>query len=338
MVVIMKRDFTAEQLQEAVQTMEAGGVQVMVSKGAETTILGAEGNAAGIDQEKIALLPGVERVMRVTEPYKKANRKYHPDDTVIDLGNGAAIGGEKLAVIAGPCSVESEAQIVEVAEAVQKSGAAALRGGAFKPRTSPYSFQGMGNDGIRLLQEAKAVTGLPIVTESMSTDTIEMFEMCVDVIQVGARNMQNFDLLKQLGHTTKPILLKRGLSSTIEEWLMSAEYLMAGGNHQVILCERGIRTFETFTRNTLDLSAVLAVKKLSHLPVVVDPSHACGQAWMVERMSLAAVAAGADGLIIEVHNDPKNALCDGAQSITPADFGGLMSKLATVAACVGRSL
>ena len=318
--------------------MEAGGVQVMVSKGAETTILGAEGNAAGIDQEKIALLPGVERVMRVTEPYKKANRKYHPDDTVIDLGNGAAIGGEKLAVIAGPCSVESEAQIVEVAEAVQKSGAAALRGGAFKPRTSPYSFQGMGNDGIRLLQEAKAVTGLPIVTEIMSTDNIEMFEMCVDVIQVGARNMQNFDLLKQLGHTTKPILLKRGLSSTIEEWLMSAEYIMAGGNHQVILCERGIRTFETFTRNTLDLSAVLAVKKLSHLPVVVDPSHACGQAWMVERMSLAAVAAGADGLIIEVHNDPKNALCDGAQSITPADFGGLMSKLAAVAACVGRSL
>jgi len=338
MVVIMKRDFTAEQLQEAVQTMEAGGVQVMVSKGAETTILGAEGNAAGIDQEKIALLPGVERVMRVTEPYKKANRKYHPDDTVIDLGNGAAIGGEKLAVIAGPCSVESETQIAEVAEAVQKSGAAALRGGAFKPRTSPYSFQGMGNDGIRLLQEAKAVTGLPIVTEIMSTDNIEMFEMCVDVIQVGARNMQNFDLLKQLGHTTKPILLKRGLSSTIEEWLMSAEYIMAGGNHQVILCERGIRTFETFTRNTLDLSAVLAVKKLSHLPVVVDPSHACGQAWMVERMSLAAVAAGADGLIIEVHNDPKNALCDGAQSITPADFGGLMSKLATVAACVGRSL
>ena len=338
MVVIMKRDFTAEQLQEAIQTMEAGGVQVMVSKGAETTILGAEGNAAGVEQEKIALLPGVERVMRVTEPYKKANRKYHPDDTVIDLGNGAAIGGEKLAVIAGPCSVESETQIVEVAEAVQKSGAAALRGGAFKPRTSPYSFQGMGNDGIRLLQEAKAVTGLPIVTEIMSTDNIEMFEMCVDVIQVGARNMQNFDLLKQLGHTTKPILLKRGLSSTIEEWLMSAEYIMAGGNHQVILCERGIRTFETFTRNTLDLSAVLAVKKLSHLPVVVDPSHACGQAWMVERMSLAAVAAGADGLIIEVHNDPKNALCDGAQSITPADFGGLMSKLATVAACVGRSL
>ena len=338
MVVIMKRDFTAEQLQEAVQTMEAGGVQVMVSKGAETTILGAEGNAAGIDQEKIALLPGVERVMRVTEPYKKANRKYHPDDTVIDLGNGSAIGGEKLAVIAGPCSVESETQIVEVAEAVQKGGAAALRGGAFKPRTSPYSFQGMGNDGIRLLQEAKAVTGLPIVTEIMSTDNIEMFEMCVDVIQVGARNMQNFDLLKQLGHTTKPILLKRGLSSTIEEWLMSAEYIMAGGNHQVILCERGIRTFETFTRNTLDLSAVLAVKKLSHLPVVVDPSHACGQAWMVERMAMAAVAAGADGLIIEVHNDPAHALCDGAQSVTPDQFAVIMDRVESIAACVGRSV
>ena len=338
MVVVMKREHTQAQLEEAIRTMEAGGVQVMVSKGSETTILGAEGNAAGIDQEKVALLPGVERVMRVTEPYKKANRKYHPDDTVLELGGGAVIGGEKLAVIAGPCSVESEQQIVQVAEAVKASGASALRGGAFKPRTSPYSFQGMGNDGIRLLQEARAVTGLPIVTEIMSTDNIEMFEMCVDVIQVGARNMQNFDLLKQLGHTTKPILLKRGLSSTIEEWLMSAEYIMAGGNNQVILCERGIRTFETFTRNTLDLSAVLAVKKLSHLPVVVDPSHACGQAWMVERMAMAAVAAGADGLIIEVHNDPKNALCDGAQSITPEQFRHLMGRLDVIAQCVGRTI
>ena len=337
MVVIMRSGFTSEQLEAAIHTMEQGGVKVMVSKGSETTILGAEGDASKVDQEKVALLPGVERVMRVTEPYKKANRKYHPDDTVIDLGGGALVGGDKLAVIAGPCSVESEGQIVGVAEAVKASGAAALRGGAFKPRTSPYSFQGMGNDGIKLLQEARAATGLPIVTEIMSTDNIEMFEMCVDVIQVGARNMQNFDLLKQLGRTTKPILLKRGLSSTIEEWLMSAEYIMAGGNSNVILCERGIRTFETFTRNTLDLSAVLAVKKLSHLPVVVDPSHACGQAWMVERMSMAAVAAGADGLIIEVHNDPKNALCDGAQSITPAQFGDLMGKLNVLAQCVGRT-
>ena len=338
MVVIMKREFTPEQLEAAVHTMEEGGVKVMVSKGAETTILGAEGNAEHIDQEKLSLLPGVERVMRVTEPYKKANRKYHPEDTVIELSNGRSVGGNRLAVIAGPCSVESEAQIVGVAQAVKASGAAALRGGAFKPRTSPYAFQGMGNDGIRLLQEAKEATGLPIVTEIMSTDNVEMFEMCVDVIQVGARNMQNFDLLKQLGKTSKPILLKRGLSSTIEEWLMSAEYIMAGGNHRVILCERGIRTFETYTRNTLDLSAVLAVKKLSHLPVVVDPSHACGQAWMVERMSLAAVAAGADGLIIEVHNDPPHALCDGAQSITPAQFDTLMGRLTALAPCVGREL
>ena len=338
MVVIMKPGFTPEQLQQAIRTMEAGGVKVMVSKGSETTILGAEGNAAGINQEELSLLPGVDRVMRVTEPYKKANRKYHPDDSLVDLGGGALVGGKQLAVIAGPCSVESQAQIVAVAKAVQAAGAAALRGGAFKPRTSPYAFQGMGNDGIRLLQEAKAVTDLPIVTEIMSTDNVEMFEMCVDVIQVGARNMQNFDLLKQLGKTTKPILLKRGLSSTIEEWLMSAEYIMAGGNERVILCERGIRTFETFTRNTLDLSAVLAVKQLSHLPVVVDPSHACGKAWMVEKMSLAAVAAGADGLIIEVHNDPPHALCDGAQSITPDQFDGLMEKLRMLAPCVGREL
>ena len=338
MVVIMKSTHTQQELEGAIRAMEAGGVKVMVSKGVETTILGAEGDAKGLDQEKLALLPGVERVMRVTEPFKKANRKYHPDDSVVDLGGGALVGGRKLAVIAGPCSVESEAQIVEVARKVQASGAAALRGGAFKPRTSPYAFQGMGNDGIRLLQEAKAVTGLPIVTEIMSTDHVEMLEMCVDVIQVGARNMQNFDLLKQLGKTTKPILLKRGLSSTIEEWLMSAEYIMAGGNEKVILCERGIRTFETFTRNTLDLSAVLAVKQLSHLPVVVDPSHACGKAWMVERMSLAAAAAGADGLIIEVHNDPPHALCDGAQSITPEQFDGLMGKLKTLAPCVGREV
>ena len=338
MVVIMKPGFTPEQLQQAIRTMEAGGVKVMVSKGSETTILGAEGNAAGINQEELSLLPGVDRVMRVTEPYKKANRKYHPDDSLVDLGGGALVGGKQLAVIAGPCSVESEEQIVAVAKAVQAAGAAALRGGAFKPRTSPYAFQGMGNDGIRLLQEAKAVTGLPIVTEIMSTDNVEMFEMCVDVIQVGARNMQNFDLLKQLGKTTKPILLKRGLSSTIEEWLMSAEYIMAGGNERVILCERGIRTFETFTRNTLDLSAVLAVKQLSHLPVVADPSHACGKAWMLEKMSLAAVAAGADGLIIEVHNDPPHALCDGAQSITPDQFDGLMEKLRMLAPCVGREL
>ena len=338
MVVIMKPDFTGKQLEEAIRAMEAGGVKVMVSKGSETTILGAEGNAGNLDEERLAQLEGVDRVMRVSEPYKKANRKYHPDDTVIDLGGGALVGGKKLAVIAGPCSVESQAQMTGVARAVKASGASAMRGGAYKPRTSPYAFQGKGVEGIRLLLDAKEATGLPIVTELMSSDQIPMFEECVDVIQIGARNMQNFDLLKKVGRLRKPILLKRGLSSTIEEWLMSAEYIMSEGNHQVILCERGIRTFETYTRNTLDLSAVLAAKTLSHLPVVVDPSHACGKAWMVERMSLAAVAAGADGLIIEVHNDPPHALCDGAQSITPAQFDTLMGRLTALAPCVGREL
>ena len=338
MVIVLKNSCTTEQMQEAILAMEKGGVKVMVSKGAETTILGAEGNSANLDEEFLSQLPGVERVMRVSEPYKKANRKYHPDDSIVDIGGGVTVGGQKLAVIAGPCSVESESQIVGVAQAVKASGALALRGGAYKPRTSPYAFQGMGLDGLRLLNEAKQATGLPIVTELMSADQLPIFEECVDVIQIGARNMQNFDLLKKVGKTRKPVLLKRGLSSTIEEWLMSAEYIMAGGNDQVILCERGIRTFETYTRNTLDLSAVLAVKSLSHLPVVVDPSHACGRAWMVERMALAAVAAGADGLIIEVHNDPKNALCDGAQSITPEQFDALMGKLAPIAACMGRSV
>ena len=338
MVVIMKPGFTQSQLEEAIRNMEQGGVKVMVSQGTETTILGAEGDAGRLDEEKLSQLPGVERVMRVTEPYKKANRKYHPDDSVISIGDGVAIGGRRLAVIAGPCSVESEAQITGVARAVKAAGAAALRGGAYKPRTSPYAFQGMGTRGIDLLLEAKEETGLPIVTELMSPDQIPLFEEKVDVVQIGARNMQNFDLLKKVGKMSKPILLKRGLSSTVEEWLMSAEYIMAGGNDKVILCERGIRTFETFTRNTLDLSAVLAVKKLSHLPVVVDPSHACGQAWMVERMSMAAVAAGADGLIIEVHNDPPNAKCDGAQSITPAQFDDLMGKLRSLAPCVGRTV
>ena len=338
MVVIMKREFTPEQLEKAVQAMEAGGVRVMVSKGSETTILGAEGDAGALNQEQLAQLPGVERVMRVSEPYKKANRKYHPDDSVIDIGGGVAIGGNKIAVIAGPCSVESEEQILEVARSVQKSGAAALRGGAYKPRTSPYAFQGKGVEGVLLLDEARKNTGLPIVSELMSADQLPLFEEAVDVIQIGARNMQNFDLLKKVGHTCKPILLKRGLSSTIEEWLMSAEYIMAGGNPNVILCERGIRTFETYTRNTLDLSAVLAVKRQSHLPVVVDPSHACGKAWMVERMAMAAVAAGADGLIVEVHNNPACALCDGAQSVTPEQFSGMMDKLRAVAACLGREL
>ena len=338
MVIIMKPGHTREELDRAIREMEKSGVNVMISRGAETTILGAEGNASGIDTEKMEALPGVERVMRVSEPYKKANRKYHPDDSVIEIAPGVTVGGKKLLVVAGPCSVESEEQITAVAQSVKSAGAQALRGGAFKPRTSPYAFQGMGYAGLDLLEKARMATGLPVVTELMSTDDIDYFAEHVDVIQVGARNMQNFDLLKRLGRVDKPVLLKRGLSATIEEWLMSAEYILAGGNERVILCERGVRTFENFTRNTLDLSAVLAVKRQSHLPVVVDPSHASGQAWMVERLSLAAIAAGADGLIIEVHNDPVHALCDGQQSITPAQFEDLMAKVGEIAACVGREI
>ena len=339
MVIIIKQNAKEERIRDLIQWIEAQDLRTHVSTGDYSTIIGVIGDTSKLDEGLVSGLDIVEGVKRVSEPFKSANRKFHPLDSIIQVGQEhVKVGHGNFVMIAGPCSVESEAQIVGVAQAVKASGAAALRGGAFKPRTSPYAFQGMGNDGIRLLQEAKEATGLPIVTEIMSTDNVEMFEMCVDVIQVGARNMQNFDLLKQLGKTSKPILLKRGLSSTIEEWLMSAEYIMAGGNHRVILCERGIRTFETYTRNTLDLSAVLAVKQLSHLPVVVDPSHACGKAWMVERMSLAAVAAGADGLIIEVHNDPPHALCDGAQSITPAQFDTLMGRLTALAPCVGREL
>ena len=268
----------------------------------------------------------MERVVRVSEPFKKANRKFHPHDTVVQAGN-AKIGGGNFCVIAGPCSVESEQQVLSIAQSVKKSGATMLRGGAYKPRTSPYDFQGLEKQGLQLLCAAREKTGLPIVTEIISPKQVEMLDMIVDIIQIGARNMQNFDLLKEVGRTKKPILLKRGLSSTIKEWLMSAEYIMNEGNEQVILCERGIRTFETYTRNTLDLSAVVAVKALSHLPVVVDPSHATGHYEMVAPLSRAAIAAGADGLIIEVHNDPAHALCDGPQSLTPEAFDKLMEEL-----------
>ena len=284
-------------------------------------MLGLLGDTTSIDIDYISAQDFVESVKRVQEPYKKANRKFHPDNTVITLPTGQKIGDGSLALIAGPCSVETEAQICEVAERVKAAGAAFLRGGAFKPRTSPYSFQGLQAEGLELLKKAKAQTGLPIVTEIMSIGHIPLFEEeGVDIIQVGARNMQNFELLKALGKINKPILLKRGLSNTIEELLMSAEYIMAGGNDQVILCERGIRTYETYTRNTLDISAIPILKKLSHLPVVVDPSHASGIAWLVEPLAMAAVAAGADGLIIEVHNNPAKALSDGAQSLTPDQF------------------
>ena len=283
------------------------------------------------------VVEGVEKVMRVQEPFKRANRMFHPEDSIIDVA-GRKFGGKKLQVIAGPCSVETQEQVTEIAEDVKAAGATLMRGGAFKPRTSPYSFQGLKEQGLDFLKNARAATGLPIVTEIMSPYMVERFVEDVDLIQVGARNMQNFDLLKELGKTNKPILLKRGLAATIEEWLMAAEYIMSEGNENVILCERGIRTFETYTRNTLDVSAIPAVKRLSHLPVVVDPSHAAGMWWMVEPLAKAAVAVGADGLIIEVHNNPEAAWCDGAQSLKPDRFAKLMGDLRGIANIVGREL
>ncbi|MBY0757353.1 3-deoxy-7-phosphoheptulonate synthase [Clostridium sardiniense] len=337
MIVILKPKTKKEEIEKLTHQLENKGVLVNPVIGKELIILGLVGDTSKLDPTQIEANRNVERVMHVQEPFKKANRMFHPDKTIVNV-NGVEIGGDKLAMIAGPCSVESESQITEIAKEVKELGANFLRGGAFKPRTSPYSFQGLKYDGLELLKLAREKTDLPIVTEIMSPYDVEVFNRDVDVIQVGARNMQNFDLLKELGQTRKPILLKRGLSATIEELLMSAEYIMAGGNNNVILCERGIRTFETYTRNTLDLSAIPAIKKLSHLPVVVDPSHATGKWWMVEPLAKASVAIGADGLIIEVHNDPANALCDGQQSIKPDVYGKLLEELRPIAKAVGRVL
>ena len=337
MVVIMKPGTRKEDIDALVAKFEQQGLRVGITNGVGCTILGLVGDTTAVDMDKISINPNVERVMRVQEPYKKANRKFHPEDTVVTVGK-AKIGGGSFGVIAGPCSVESEEQIVAVAEAVKASGASLLRGGAFKPRTSPYAFQGMGAPGLDLLVEARRATGLPIVSEIMAPRYVELFEEKVDVVQIGARNMQNFELLKEVGKMSKPILLKRGLSNSYEEWIMSAEYIMAGGNENVILCERGIRTFETYTRNTLDVSAIPAVKQMSHLPVIVDPSHAAGMYWMVEPLALAAVAAGADGLIIEVHNDPAHAKCDGQQSLTPKKFDELMGKVRALVGMMGKTL
>ncbi len=320
MIIVLKTGTTAEQIKNFEDKLQnEHNVKVNVWQGVESTVLGLIGDTHQIDIESIGAQPIVESVKRVQEPYKKANRKFHPDDTVITLPGGQQIGGGTFHIMAGPCSVECEEQIIEVAQRVKAAGATFLRGGAFKPRTSPYSFQGLHAQGLELLRKAREATGLPIVTEIMRESHIGLFED-VDIIQVGARNMQNFELLKELGKTKKPILLKRGLSSTIEELLMSAEYIMAGGNDNVILCERGIRTFETSMRNTLDISAIPMLKKKSHLPVIIDPSHAAGIPWMVEPLAMAALAAGADGLMIEVHNDPSHALSDGAQSLTPDQF------------------
>ena len=327
MIIVLKPQCSEEQLRKfKEQLTDTYGVKVNTWNGVHSTVLGLIGDTTAIDIDYINAQDIVANVQRVQEPYKKANRKFHPDNSVITLPNGLKIGDGSLQIMAGPCSVEGSEQICGIAESVKKSGATMLRGGAFKTRTSPYAFQGLKAEGLDLLKEARKKTGLPIVTEIMRVSHIDMFEN-VDIIQVGARNMQNFELLKELGKTNKPILLKRGLSSTIEEFLMSAEYIMAGGNEQVILCERGIRTYETYTRNTLDISAIPILKKLSHLPVVVDPSHASGKSWLVESLSMSAVAAGADGLLIEVHNDPAHAWSDGAQSLTPAQFDTVAKKV-----------
>lgn len=337
MIIILKPKTAEEEIRKLTEELEVQGVRVNPVIGTELIILGLVGDTSKIDPLKIEANNNVEKVMHVQEPFKKANRLFHPNNTIVNV-NGSEIGANKIAMIAGPCSVEGEEQITFIANEVKKLGANFLRGGAFKPRTSPYSFQGLEYDGLELLKIARNQTGLPIVTEIMSPYDVEIFERDVDVIQVGARNMQNFDLLKELGKTNKPILLKRGLSATIEEFLMSAEYIMAGGNENVILCERGIRTFETYTRNTLDLSAIPAIKKLSHLPVIVDPSHATGKRFMISPLAKAAVAVGADGLIIEVHNDPAKALCDGPQSIKPEDYGTLFDELKAIATAVGRQI
>lgn len=326
MIVVMKSSATKEEVLRVTDALIKKGMQVQTNKGVDCTVLGVLGDTYTVDKERVGMMNGVDRVVSVQEPYKKANRKFHPEDSVVNV-NGVSVGGGTLTVMAGPCSVESFPQLKGIAVQCKASGAQILRGGAFKPRTSPYAFQGLGEQGIDILEEVRRETGMPIVTEIMAPRYVELFSEKADIIQIGARNMQNFDLLKEVGQTKKPILLKRGLSSTIEELLMSAEYIMSRGNENVILCERGIRTFETYTRNTLDISAIPAIKKLSHLPVVVDPSHASGLSYMVESLAMAAVAAGADGLLIEVHNDPKHALCDGAQSLTPEAFDGIMHKI-----------
>ena len=325
MIAILKNGTTPEQKNHLIQWLKKQNLDVHVSEGKQVTILGLVGDTSRVDMELLSSLEIVESVKRVSEPFKQANRKFHPKDTIVEAGS-ARIGGGYFAMIAGPCSVESEEQIVAVAKAVKESGATMLRGGAFKPRTSPYAFQGMGPEGLRLLELAKQETGLPIVTEIMNINTLDLFDN-VDVIQVGARNMQNFDLLKELGKTKKAILLKRGLANTLQELLMSAEYIMSEGNENIILCERGIRTFETYTRNTLDLAAIPVLRKLTHLPIIVDPSHATGKSWLVDPLAMGAVATGCDGLLIEVHNDPAHALCDGPQSLKPEQFDALAKKL-----------
>jgi len=337
MIIVLKNGTTQEDINKISGWLSRYHVEVCPIVGAETTILGVVGDTSAIDRNSAYISEFVDKIIKVQEPYKRANRKMHPEDTVVDI-SGVKVGGKKLVVMAGPCSVEGEEQIVDIAKHIKDAGATIIRGGAWKPRSSPYSFQGLKAEGLDLLNAAKAETGLPIITEITNPMHVEKFLGKVDCFQVGARNMQNFELLIELGRARIPVLLKRGFSNTLEEFLMSAEYILSGGNENVILCERGIRTNETFTRNTLDISAIPALKKLSHLPVIIDPSHASGMAWMVESLSMAAIAAGADGLMIEVHNDPKNALSDGAQSLTYEMFDHTMQKLKALAAVVDREL
>lgn len=338
MIIVFKQKATELDLERIISKISKFGLEAHVSKGEKTTIVGLIGDTTKIDSTSIEVDSAVEKVMHVGEPYKLANRAFHPEDSIIDVA-GVKIGGEHLAMIAGPCSVESKEQVIEIAKAAKAAGANLLRGGAFKPRTSPYAFQGMGSEGLDILLAAKEATGLPIVSELMSAEYIEEFNEKVDLVQIGARNMQNFDLLKEVGkRCKKPVLLKRGLSSTYEEWIMSAEYIMANGNENVILCERGVRTFEGYTRNTLDLQAIPVIKKLTHLPIIIDPSHAGGKWWLVEPMAKAAVAAGCDGLMIEVHNNPECAMCDGPQSLKPKKYTELIAQLKGIAEIVGKKI
>lgn len=337
MIIVLKPRTSQEQIKKMENQIIRRGLTPHTVIGEEMTIIGCIGDTTKIDSKLFEVNECVEKIMHVQEPYKLANRAFHPEDSVIDV-SGVKVGGDHLALIAGPCSVESEEQVIGIAKAIKAAGANMLRGGAFKPRTSPYAFQGMGLDGLKIMCAAREETGLPIVTELMSLEYLEAFDENVDLIQIGARNMQNFDLLKHLGQTKRPILLKRGLNATYEEWIMAAEYIMAAGNENVILCERGVRTFESYTRNTLDLQAIPVIKSLTHLPIVVDPSHAGGKWWLVEPMAKAAVAAGADGLMVEVHNDPENALCDGAQSLKPEKYDMLLNSISKIAPVVGKSL
>lgn len=337
MIIVLKPKTSEENVKRVENMVRAKGLEVHTVIGKDLTIIGCIGDTVKVDPRLFEVDKSVEKVMHVQEPYKLANRAFHPEDTIVDVA-GVKVGGGHVAMIAGPCSVETEDQVVEVAKAVKEAGANILRGGAFKPRTSPYSFQGLGVQGLEYLCKAREVTGLPICTELMSSEYLELFDEKVDLIQIGARNMQNFDLLKKLGQTKKPILLKRGLNATFEEWVMSAEYIMAAGNPNVIFCERGIRTFETYTRNTLDLQAIPVMKQRSHLPIIVDPSHAGGKWWLVEPMAKAAVAAGVDGLMIEVHNNPEYALCDGGQSLKPEKYSNLMKEVVQIAKVVGKDI